>query len=442
MTDLAKLFNEHVQQRVQTYSSILNDCQFDGVVISAGVPHVYFEDDQEAAFHPNPHFAHWCPESSPYHLLCIKPGDKKPTLVFYSPDDYWHEPPSLAHSDWTGHFHVVMVKDMDQRWQQLGSLSNFAFVGPEADEARKRQLIANPRNLLARLDWQRALKSPYEVRCLELANALAAKGHKAVKDTFAGFKQTGSELALHLAYLQAGPMSETDLSYNSIIGINEKSAFLHYHAKRQHVANPQTMLIDCGALYRGYCADITRTFAKDSAHPVFKEILKGLDSIQLKLVDAVKADASFLSLHKSCHEQIAELLLQVGVLKSCDKHTAVSQNLTFNFLPHGLGHMLGIQVHDVAGKQINERGDEAPPDQEFPRLRTLRPLRSNEVITIEPGIYFIPTLLDKCRNADSSNYFNWRLIDELIPFGGMRIEDNILVLKDSRENLTRKFIPF
>lgn len=432
---MKNLFSEHVQTRQKAAEYALSQSGYAGLILSSGRPHVYFADDQEAIFHPTPHFGHWCPERSPYHLLKIEAG-KKPKLVFYSPDDFWHAQPEIG--EWSNEFDVVMVKSLDKRWIGLGEIKNFAFIGPEEPEAQTLKL--NPRELITRLDWGRALKTAYEVQCIQKSNALAALGHKRVKQVFLASQATCSELELHHEFLRACSVREMDLAYQTIIGVNEKSAILHYHDKRQNIAKPQTLLIDAGTNYLSYASDITRTYAHEQAAQEFKDLLKGMDDLQQQLCAEVKAQVEFRTLHKSCHNKIARLLIDSGILKDCDEVSAVKKGLSQVFLPHGLGHMLGLQVHDVAGDQINELGDKAWPDEDFPNLRTQRALRAQEVVTIEPGLYFIDMKLRNHRHGDLSRHFNWPLIDKLLPLGGIRIEDNVLVLNDGMRNLTREVL--
>jgi len=119
----------------------------------------------------------------------------------------------------------------------------------------------------------------------------------------------------------------------------------------------------------------------------------------------------------------------------------VALGLTRPFYPHGLGHHLGIQVHDVAGKLAGPDGSIAPPPAAHPTLRTTRTIETGHVITIEPGLYFIPMLLRPFRENEHKARFDWKLIDELAPNGGIRIEDDMLVTATGGRNLTRPHLP-
>ena len=103
-----------------------------------------------------------------------------------------------------------------------------------------------------------------------------------------------------------------------------------------------------------------------------------------------------------------------------DPEEAVREGWSRGFFPHGLGHHLGIQVHDVAGHQSDADG---------------------HYFTIEPGIYFIDMLLRPLREGEHSKRFDWKLIDELSPCGGVRIEDNVVVTGSGHRNLTTEHLP-
>jgi Xaa-Pro dipeptidase len=153
-----------------------------------------------------------------------------------------------------------------------------------------------------------------------------------------------------------------------------------------------------------------------------------------------------VDLHGLAHEKIGELLLKVGVLKGLTLEEVLAKGITNTFFPHGIGHMLGIFVHDVAGKQRNPDGDPVPTkhieqDPRYKFLRSHRELERGNVITVEPGVYFIPMLLDRHKTESTSSFFNWKLIEQMIRLGGVRIEDDIFITETGHQNLTRPFLP-
>lgn len=108
------------------------------------------------------------------------------------------------------------------------------------------------------------------------------------------------------------------------------------------------------------------------------------------------------------------------------------------FFPHGLGHHLGLQVHDMGGFMADERGTHinAPKGHEF--LRCTREIEPNMIFTIEPGLYFIKSLLKDLAESDNGQFVNWDNVDKFRKYGGIRIEDNIIVHRERNENMTRE----
>jgi Xaa-Pro dipeptidase len=135
---------------------------------------------------------------------------------------------------------------------------------------------------------------------------------------------------------------------------------------------------------------------------------------------------------------VAALLAEVGILRGGSEE-ACERGWVHAFLPHGLGHHLGLQVHDVGGRQIGPGGERLEPPPDVPYLRTTRELAAGHVVTIEPGLYLIPMLLEPLRAGPARESFDWDLIDTLTPLGGIRIEDDVWV--GTGENLTRPLVP-
>jgi Xaa-Pro dipeptidase len=296
----------------------------------------------------------------------------------------------------------------------------------------------NPKALLARLDWERSYKSEWEVGAIAAATARAAPAHRAAE---AAFRAGAPEMAIHHAYLAALGDVEEALPYTSIIGLDEHAATLHYHGKsRRENGKARVFLIDAGAAVNGYASDITRTHVAAEADPVFRRLLDGMKALQAALCAEARPGTSYVALHERASLLVGKLLAETGVLRVPGEE-AVAKGLTFPFLPHGLGHFLGIQVHDVAGRQIDRDGTIAPPPEGHPALRTTRVIEERMVFTIEPGLYFIPMLLEPHRAGPAKGAFDWALVDRLVPSGGIRIEDNIFVGRDANRNLTRECLP-
>ncbi len=435
MTDLSARFHLHIADRQRTTAEALTQTGFDALVISSGRVYTHFADDQDAPFHPTPHFAHWCPLAGPHHALILRPG-QRPHLIRYAPEDFWYEQAPLGNPFWASEFELEEVGTVEDAWKRLGPLGRAAYIGNETDRAEAAGLELNPALLTAHLDWHRTTKSAYEVQCIEEATEIAARGHQAARTAFLG---GASELEIHHAYIQAAGIVDHEMPYGSIVALDEKGATLHYEGKRK-VKHGAVLLIDAGAQVRGYAADITRTLAAPRCDTRFAALIAGMERIELRLCDLVKPGLPYGDLHHQGHLLIAGLLKEAGILR-VDPEEAVEKGLSRPFFPHGLGHHLGIQVHDVAGRQGAADGTPAPPPPQHPTLRTTRTIEAQQVFTVEPGLYFIPMLLRPFRENGQSAMFNWQLIDELTPCGGIRIEDNLLVTDTGHRNLTRPHLP-
>jgi Xaa-Pro dipeptidase len=433
---VTSLYSSHVEERKTTTARALEEAGFDRLLLHAGRPFTYFADDNDAPFHPTPHFAHWAPVEGPGHLLEFTPG-KRPRLLRVTPRDFWYEPPAPAPAFVREEMDVVDVVSPELAWDEVRGNGRTAYVGGAPDEALSRGLAAaavNPPALVARLDWERSYKTEYEAGTMAAATARAARGHAAARRAF---DDGASEIEIHHEYVSAVGDVDERLPYTSIVGLDEHAATLHYHGKLgKDGRKGEVLLIDAGASERAYGCDITRTYAKKGAHPVFHALLDGMEALQKELARAARPGVSYVDLHLDAHRKIGALLSKTGVVKTSGDD-AVQRGLTLPFFPHGLGHHLGIQVHDVAGRQVDRTGTIAPPPAAHPALRTTRVIEERHLFTIEPGLYFIPMLLDPYR-AEAKDAIDWKLVDALLPCGGIRIEDDVYVEKSATRNFTRE----
>lgn len=432
--DLSRLFRDHVNKVTDSVSRTLSETKYDTLVLGAGSQMVYYADDMEPPFRSNPHFAGVAPLKGPHHAIVMKPG-MKPRLIRWAPKDYWYERAPFAQDFWTGEFDLDEADTADGVIAKIGQVGKAVFVGDDETRARAAGFTANPPEVVKRLDWDRATKSAYEIECLSRASAAGARGHLAAKDAFL---MGESELGIHHAFLRGAGASEDILPYPTIVCLDEKAAILHYHAKRA-TGSGRVLLLDAGASHLGYGCDITRTSVSPAADAKFASLAEDLDTLQLRLCAMTKAGTSYVEIHLAAHREIGLLLIQHGVLK-CSIEEALSRRYTSVFFPHGVGHHLGIQVHDIGGHQKAREGGVLPPPADHPYLRNTRVMEVGHVFTIEPGIYFVPMLLEPHRVGPGSGAFNWELIDALAPHGGIRVEDNVVVTASGHRNLTREVL--
>ncbi|MDC8784622.1 Xaa-Pro dipeptidase [Roseateles koreensis] len=420
----------HLQTRAEL---ALARCGFDAMLIASGVEKFAFLDDRPYIFAPNPHFKHWLPlVNHPDSWLLIRPGHK-PRLVYYQPDDYWHVPPADPTGEWVPLVELILIGKPEDAAAHLQVPGRLAIIG-EADAALPGLTPNNPQNLLNLLHYQRAYKSEYELDQMRAASRRAAPAHRAARDAFlAG----ASELEIHRAYLAACGHTDRDLPYSNIVALNEHGAVLHYQYQDAVApAQSRSLLIDAGAQVNGYASDITRSWsAGDGA---FDALLAHMEAAQLALVDEVRAGVDYRDIHLSTHRLVAAILQDLGVVKM-SVEAQLEARVTSTFFPHGIGHLIGLQVHDVGGFMADEQGGVSAKPEGHPYLRLTRPLDEGMVVTIEPGLYFIPTLLRKLQATPIAASVDWTLVEHLSRFGGVRIEDDVVcrAAGSPPENLTR-----
>ena len=401
------------------------------LVAAAGLPQLRFLDDQPDPFAVSPQFKSWAPLlDAPGSFVLYVPG-RRPTLLFHQPEDYWHKPPSLPSERWLECFEVEVIREPTAARARIPA--GAALIGPRFPGCDDWGFAAiNPQAFLDSVHYARAVKSPYELACLRRASLRGARGHAAAA---AAFRDGASEYEIHLQYLRATDHQEVDLPYPNIIAFNEGAAVLHYtQLERAAPAHRLSCLIDAGAQFRGYASDITRTHV--SAPSPFSELVEELDAVQQELCAMVLPGASYPDIHLAAHRQIGALLAELGIVR-CSAEAAVETGLTSVFFPHGIGHLLGLQVHDVGGHQASAEGGTQPPPSGHRYLRLTRRLEAGTVVTIEPGVYFIDLLLAGARSDGRGRDIDWDTVADLKPYGGVRIEDDVAAGATGAENLTR-----
>jgi Xaa-Pro dipeptidase len=431
-SSLDQLYEPHLQALMRRTDRSLAQCGFDALVIHAGRPPMQFLDDQDYPFKVNPQFKAWVPIiDNPRCVLVYTPGIR-PTVLFYQPNDFWHKPAKAPTEAWTAAVNLIVMDDEHKASAHWTKLGRVAFIGPDALPADADPKSVNPKDLMALLDYDRAVKTPYELACLRKASELGARGHTAA---FAAFSRGGSEYDAHMSYLEACTLREEEMPYNNIVAYNENAAVLHYqHLARTTPAPLRSFLIDAGAQYRGYASDITRTYARSSGR--FADLVQAMDKAQLALCSEIVAGRDYRDVHLSAHRILGDVMQQVGLTK-LPGQAALESGVTSVFFPHGIGHLLGLQVHDVGGVMGDAKGHERERPKGHPYLRLTRMLEPGVVVTVEPGIYLIESLLAAAHADERRAHIDWTVVEELKPYGGVRIEDNVAATTHKPENMTR-----
>jgi Xaa-Pro dipeptidase len=431
---LGRLYPDHIHEIQARHERALERAGASHAVIFAGAPKPVFLDDYNYHFKANPHFLGWVPLlANPWSLVVCTPGEK-PLLVYYQEKDYWHTPPADPNGFWIGEFDIRIVHSAEDIAQHLpAERDKCILIGDVQNDAQAFGIErVNPKSALNILHRARGIKTEYEVACMRAASRRGARGHVAAE---AAFRARATEFDIHLAYCRATQHAERDLPYGNIIALNDHAAVLHYqHQSSQRPDAQLSFLIDAGARINGYACDITRTHSFDNAE--FAALIRRFDALQLSLVSEVHAGVNFADLHLQAHRKIAELLVEIDLAKG-SAEALIESGVTAAFYPHGLGHLLGLQVHDMGGFMADDDGTIIDPPSGHPYLRLTRDLEENQVLTIEPGLYVIDLLLADLAGTPAEKMINRTRVDWLRPFGGMRIEDNVRVTANGCENLTR-----
>jgi len=438
--NFAEQFAQHIRTLQSRYEETLKllageNHPIEAVFLHSGSEKTYFADDEAVPFRAHGHFRHWAPVNRPDQAVLMQPG-KRPTFYRVQPKTFWCDTTIGMDPWWADAFDPVDAVNPDDVIDHLPPLRRIAFIGENTSYASRLGFPSSLQNLphlRNRLDSHRSLKTPYEIDQVIEANRKALRGHEAAR---LAFEAGESEYGIHRAYVAACGADEVGLPFPPIVTLDETSAILHYqHKRREPGTSARLMMCDAGDTQNGYASDITRAWLRDSAHPIFHELLERVTAIKDTIAATATAGTVFKDLNEQCHGMVTDILLDVEVIRG-DRDELIEKKVSTLFLPHGLGHLLGLNVHDVGGLFKDETGVLEPPPEEHKSLRLTRTLENGMIYTVEPGIYFMPMLLEEEREKEKGGYVNYDLVEELIPLGGVRMEDDVVIEGDRPRNLT------
>jgi Xaa-Pro dipeptidase len=418
-------YPKHIATLQAAAEAALAEQKFDALVLCSGAAQSKNRfDDQSWPLSPTPAYLHWCPLAEPDAFVVVRPG-KKPTLVRTVVDDFWETPAPPESDHFWSQFDVVEVGE----GKAGDALPHGKVAVITRDPGSAPPGDVNPNAMLGALDQARTHKTPYEIECLAEATRRGVAGHRAIEARFR--HGPCSELELHLVFLAGSQQDDSTTPYKNIVALGTHCAVLHYVAYQSRVvAGDTSMLVDAGARCLGYGSDITRTHARGAGAKRFADVIARMDRLQQDVCRRIAPGRQYEDLHDECHRLLGDVLVELGIgLGSAQE--LVDRGVTRVFLPHGLGHSLGVTVHDVGMKL-------RPPRPENRFLRNTSQIEIGQVFTIEPGLYFIDGLLGPLRAGEHRGLVDWQLVDELAPFGGIRIEDNVVVQANGIRNLTRE----
>ncbi|MEM1329935.1 MAG: M24 family metallopeptidase [Planctomycetota bacterium] len=384
------------------------------------------------------------------------PGGADRTYPFLAHPEYYHlaeqEVPGsiLAYDRDTGWAHFAPpVTDVERTWERVDPRSGDPL--PELAgwlTSRRGRPIANlgcpvpgihPDPASSLLFAERALhhrrvKDEREVEAIRTAaNQSAAAYAKLPKLIQPGATERGVQIELEAEFFRAGA---SGTQYDSIVAAGSNAAVLHFAPTSRTVESGECVLIDAGAAHGRYTSDISRVYAADGSftdkqRAFYNTVLHAQEHAVRSCRDGVE----FHDLHRQTASDMASGLVDLGLLKG-DPADLVERGAMALFFPHGLGHLVGLGIRDASGRLPGREQRRGPGGT---NIRLDVPLRSGYVVTIEPGLYFIPGLIDKDETrARFAAMVSWSAVDDMrTHIQGVRIEDDILVTSGAPENLTK-----
>lgn len=274
-------------------------------------------------------------------------------------------------------------------------------------------------------------KDLHELCLLQRAAAATAAGFALLPGLIRpGVTERALQIELEAEFFRHGG---TRTGYGTIVGTGPNSAVLHFEPSARAVRDGEFVLVDAGAEVDRYVADVTRTYVAGRPSALQRDLYQIVLATQERAIARCVPGAEWKSIHLAAAVELVAGLVSIGLMRGRPE-SLVEQEAHTLFFPHGLGHMVGLGVRDGSGRAPGRARDSRPA------LRTLRmdlPLAVNHVVTVEPGLYFIPPLLGDAENRTRyRECVNWPLVDQCLDLGGVRIEDNILVTGGRPDVLT------
>ena len=398
-----------------------------GVAILRAAPVAVRSHDVEYAFRQDNDFLYLTGFPEPEATCILAPGAEQPYTLFVRPRDPEKE-------TWTGRRVGVdgaktlygadaayTIDELDTRLPKVVEHASVVYYAPGRDQRFNTRIFelfgwardnharsgAGPRGLLdpgAVLHDMRLFKAPEEIEALERAIAIAAEAHtSAMGETRPGAFEYEIEALIDYTFRRRGA---TGPAYPSIVASGPNATILHYVENTRQMRDGELLLIDAGAEYGGYCADVTRTFPvgaryEGRARALYDVVL----AAQEAAIATVRPGASFDEPHQCALEILVDGLRHLGLLEE-ERDAAIASGSYRRFYMHRTSHWLGMDVHDVGVYRIDDKP---------------RALAPGMVLTVEPGLYVAPD----CEQVAPE----WRGI-------GIRIEDDVLVTPEGNRVLS------
>jgi Xaa-Pro dipeptidase len=286
------------------------------------------------------------------------------------------------------------------------------------------------------------IKDHHEIACIRRANKISASAHRAVLRNITRFK---NEAQIQGIFVDVCIIKGAKQSYPVIAGSGENAGTLHYIKNNEPLKDRQLVCLDAGAEFEAYASDVTRTFPISGSWPSneARNIYSLVQLMQETCIKQLRPGVKMIDLHKDAHKIATAGLLKLGLLHNGTAEEILMAGTSRAFFPHGLGHHLGLDVHDVNGVPIMRYVEAQSAildtaNARAPCLPDQPPLEEGMVITIEPGIYFSRYELSRAwlHSPVHSKFIDKVVLEKYWAVGGVRIEDDMLITATGSENLT------
>ncbi|KNF02752.1 hypothetical protein PSTG_04038 [Puccinia striiformis f. sp. tritici PST-78] len=292
----------------------------------------------------------------------------------------------------------------------------------------------NDSKLLNAIREARVIKTDQEIQLIAHANQISSDAHTSLMKSVHHRKITSESDAEILFRSDCHRRGSKVQAYEPIFGYGVHAGTLHYTSNDAKIPSDfdGVLLVDAGCESFGYASDITRTFPIgnrgkfiDEARDIYQIVL----DMQEAALSTIKAGIEWEEIQVLMHKVAAKGLIKLGILKNLTVDESYENGHVIPFFPHGVGHFLGLDTHDVSGLP---NGKGAHPTLKYLRLQ--RKLEAGNVVTVEPGLYFNQFLLDPVKGSD---HINHEVLVRYLKVGGIRIEDNVVVTQTGCVNLTK-----
>lgn len=438
-----------------------------GLIYLAGQPTINWGDsDQARPFRQRRYFYYLCGTDEPDCYLTY--DIQADLLTLYVPDFDLHRAiwmgPTVTREEAQARYDVHRVcyfaslQGDIERWASQYNHSSLIYILHESQRpvvSSSRDLWLDAGLLKPAMDTARGVKDGHEIQLIRQANQVSALAHRKILETIRGMT---TEAEIEGSFLDTCVShGAKHQAYEIIAGSGENAAVLHYVKNDEPLEGRQLVCLDGGAEWNCYASDVTRTFPPTGHWPSTqaKHIYQLVEKMQEACIQRIRPGVRFLDLHVLAHEIAIQGLLKLGIFRNGYSVKEIRRSgASTVFFPHGLGHHVGLEVHDVSGHPLTASLDEsrnvseedksilmpsitAHSSSSSPRTLSTAELEAGMVVTVEPGIYFSRLALANVRKQPMlAQYIDLGVAEAYISVGGVRIEDDILVTGTGYENLT------